>query len=300
MVKNHAAGPGVLAPILFLAPAGLVLLMFMAYPVVSAVILSLQRWDGMSPAQFVGLRNYFLLLTDGVFLVSLLHTAYFTFATVVLQTIIPLLIAALLSAKIRGNTIFRTLYFLPVIISLTISGLLWSIIFEPNFGILNTALRSLNLGFLAKLWLADHFTVIPAIIVVSVWQSLGFYLVVFFAALQALPKEVLEAAEIDGANPIQKFFRVTLPMLRPVIILVVVLNTINGVKVFDQVWVMTAGGPSRASEMLGTYLYGTAFGAGGASNPQLGYAAAIAIIILLISIVLSIVQMRLGRRGGVQ
>jgi ABC-type sugar transport system permease subunit len=154
----------------------------------------------------------------------------------------------------------------------------------------------MHLDFLAKLWLADRFTVIPAIIMVSVWQSLGFYLVIFFAALQALPGEVLEAAEIDGANPFQKFVSVTLPMLRPVVALVVVLNTINGVKVFDQVWVLTAGGPNRASEMLGTYLYGTAFGAGGASNPQLGYAAAIAMVILLISVVLSIVQIRVGRR----
>src|SRR5262249_52769677 len=165
----------------------------------------------------------------------------FTLVTVLLQTTIPLVIANLLNSGIRGSTIFRTLYFMPVIISLAISGLLWAMIYEPNFGVLNEFLRSIGLGKLAQLWLADRRTVLPSIMLVSVWQSLGFYLVIYFAALQNIPVELYDAAAIDGANAWQKLWHVTIPMLRPVMVLVIVLNTINGIKVFDQIWVMTAG-----------------------------------------------------------
>ena len=189
---------------------------------------------------------------------------------------------------------------MPVIISLAISGLLWAMIYEPNFGVLNSTLRSVGLGGLTQLWLASRTTVMPSVIVVSIWQSLGFYLVIYYAALQNVPRELYEAAAIDGANAWHKLWHVTIPMLRPIMVLVVVLNTINGVKVFDQIWVMTAGGPNHASDTLGTYLYSMAFGAMGSSNPQLGYATSIAIVILLLSFILSIVQIRLGRRQDIE
>src|SRR6185503_14916298 len=131
----------------------------------------------------------------------------------------------LLNSGIRGSAIFRTLYFMPVIISLAISGLMWAMIYEPNFGVLNEFLRSSGLGGLTRLWLADKTTVMPSIIVVSIWQSLGFYLVIYFAALQNIPQELYEAASIDGANAWDRLINVTIPMLRPVIVLVIVLNT---------------------------------------------------------------------------
>jgi ABC-type sugar transport system permease subunit len=186
---------------------------------------------------------------------------------------------------------------MPVIISLTISGLLWAMLFEPNFGAVNSLLRAIGLGDFAPLWLAGVDTVMPSVIIVSVWQSLGFYLVIFFAALQGVPKELYEAAELDGAKAWSRFLHVSVPTIWPVILIVIVLNTINGIKVFDQIWVMTAGGPDYASATLGTYLYTIAFGAMGASNSRLGYATAIAIVILLLSIVVSIIQIRLGRRA---
>jgi ABC-type sugar transport system permease subunit len=291
----HAARR-LLPPILFLGPAGLVLLLFMAVPMVEAIVLSFQSWNGMSPPRWAGFNNYATLFGDRVFLIALRNTAYFTVVTVVLQTTIPLVIANLLNSGIRGSTIFRTLYFMPVIISLAISGLLWAMIYEPNFGVLNEFLRSIGLGRLAQLWLADRRTVLPSIMLVSIWQSLGFYLVIYFAALQNIPQELYDAASIDGANAWHKLVHVTIPMLRPVMILVIVLNTINGIKVFDQIWVMTAGGPNHASDTLGTYLYSIAFGAMGSSNPQLGYATSIAIVILVLSFVLSVIQIRVGKR----
>jgi ABC-type sugar transport system permease subunit len=186
---------------------------------------------------------------------------------------------------------------MPVVISGAISGLLWGMMFEPNFGVLNETLRSLGLGQFTQLWLADKNTVIPSIIVVSLWQALGFYVVIFFAGLQNVPQELYEAASLDGASAWQRFRYVTIPMLRPVITVAAVLNTIGGIQVFDQVWVMTSGGPNHASETLGTYLYGTAFGSRASSNPQLGYAASIAIVILILSLCISIFQIRLGRRA---
>lgn len=299
---GHASGAGPLEvlrrnwlAVTFLAPAALVLLLFMAVPMANAILLSFQSWNGMSETGWVGLANYRALLSDRIFLIALSNTAVFTVATVVLQTVLPLLVASLLSSGIRGGVAFRTLYFMPVIISLAISGLLWAMIYEPNFGVLNEALRALGLSGLTQLWLADPDTVLPSIIAVSVWQSLGFYLVIFFAAIQGIPSELYDAAKMDNANALRRFWHVTVPMLRPVIVLVVVLNTINGIKVFDQIWVMTAGGPNNASATLGTYLYSTSFGAMGSSNPRLGYSAAIAIVILVLSAVLSVVQIRLGR-----
>jgi len=286
-------------PALFIAPAGLALVLLMAVPMADAVALSFQNWNGMKPPTWVGFGNYVRLAQDATFFRALWQTVYFTVCTAVLQTILPLLIASLLNSGIRGSTVFRTLYFMPVIISLAISGLLWAMLFEPNFGPVNTVLRFVGLGGLSQLWLASPTTVMPSVILVSVWQSLGFYLVIFFAALQAVPKDLYEAATIDGANAWRRFINVTVPTIRPVIVIVVVLNTINGIKVFDQIWVMTAGGPDYASATLGTYLYSIAFGAMGASNSRLGYAAAIAIIILLLSIVVSMVQIRLGRRKDI-
>ncbi|WP_119071398.1 carbohydrate ABC transporter permease [Aggregatilinea lenta] len=282
-------------PFLFLLPATVFLLIFMAVPVVDAILLSFQKWDGLNPATWVGLRNYRLLLEDDVFVQALKNTVYFTLATVVLQTTIPLLVANLINSGIKGGAIFRLIYFLPVIISLTITGMLWRMILEPNFGMLNELLRNIGLKEWTQLWLADKQLVIPSIIFVSIWQSLGFYLVIFFAALQNIPEDLYEAASIDGANAWHRFRHVTVPMLRGTLIVVVVLNTINGFKVFDQVWVMTTGGPNHASETLGTYLYRTAFGAQGSSNPQLGYATAIAMLILLVSFVFSVIQIRVGQ-----
>ena len=286
-----------IAPALFIAPAALALILTMAAPMADAVLLSLERWDGMTPPTWVGFSNYLNLIHDATFFRALWHTAYFTVCTVILQTVLPLLIASLLNSGIRGSTAFRTLYFMPVIISLTISGLLWAMLFEPNFGAVNSLLRAIGLGDFAPLWLAGVDTVMPSVIIVSVWQSLGFYLVIFFAALQGVPKELYEAAELDGAKAWSRFLHVSVPTIWPMILIVIVLNTINGIKVFDQIWVMTAGGPDYASATLGTYLYTIAFGAMGASNSRLGYATAIAIVILLLSIVVSIIQIRLGRRA---
>jgi ABC-type sugar transport system permease subunit len=219
----------------------------------------------------------------------------YTAATTILQTAIPMGIAVLLNAGWRGSVFFRTAVFVPVIISSVVSGLLWRMIYDANFGVLNTALNAIGLGRLALPWLADPRTVLPAIIAVSLWQSLGFYMLIFFAGLQSISAELYEAASIDGATSSQKFRFVTVPMLWPVTAVVVTLNIIAGVKVFDVIYIMTTGGPDHASEVLGTYLYVTSFGASGGGSPSMGYAAAIGVVILILAMIGTYAQLRLTR-----
>ena len=235
------------------------------------------------------------MLNDRVFWIALRQTFVFTLATTVLQTIIPLLIAVLLNNKWRGSTFFRTALFIPVIISLVVSGLLWKMIYDANFGVLNSLLTSIGLAQFKNAWLAKPETAMGAIIVVSLWQSLGFYMLIFFAGLQSIPAELYESASLDGANGLQKLLHVTVPMLWPITSVVIVINIIGGIKVFETIYVMTTGGPNHATEVLGTYLYVTAFGATGGGSPSMGYAAAIGVVILLLAMVGTVIQFRLTR-----
>jgi ABC-type sugar transport system permease subunit len=288
------------APFVFILPVALVFIVLMAVPMVNAIRLSLERWDGVTPATWAGVDNYARLGNDPYFWAALKNTLIYALVTVVFFATFPLLAANILNSGIKGSTFFRTTFFVPVIISLAISGLLFSIIYEPNFGILNEALRKIGLGKLTQLWLADRKTVLPSIIAVALWRSFGFFMVIFFAGLQGIPQELYESAQIDGANAWQRLVKITVPLLAPVTTVVVVLQTINSVKVFDLPWVMTAGGPNHMSETLGTYLYVQAFGALGSSNPRLGYASAIGFVILLLAFVLSLVQIRWGRSEEIE
>ena len=294
MVKSYRFSRFI-TPYLFLIPAIAIFLILMVVPMVRAILLSFERWDGIREPVSVGLGNYQNLLTDRVFLIATRNTIYFVVVMVIVQSTVPLLVAVLLNSGLKGSTFFRTVYFMPVIISLAITGMMWSMIYEPNFGVINETLRGMGLDGLARFWLADKFTIIPSLAVVSIWQSLGFYMVIYFAGLQNIPQELIEAAKIDGAGATTRLFKITVPLLRPVITVVVVLNTINSIKVFDHIWVMTAGGPNNQSTTFATYLYQVAFGAMGSSNSQLGYASAIGVVIFLATFILSIVLVKYGQ-----
>jgi putative chitobiose transport system permease protein len=287
-------------PVAFLIPAAAIMVAFMLVPMIRTIIMSFQSWNSITPATWVGWGNYQDLLQDELFWNALAHTAVFVVVTVVFQTLIPLLVAVMLNGKIHGSVVFRTIYFMPVIISLAVSGLLWALIYDPSNGVINNLLNDVGLKSLAHPWLADMNTSLPSVIVVSVWQAMGFYMVIFLAGLQSIPHELHEAAAIDGANAWHQFLRVTVPLLRPVMTVVVVLNTINGIKAFDQIWTMTEGGPVHSSDTLGTYLYYSAFGSYGAANPELGYASTIGVVILVLSAVISIVQIRLGQSDAIE
>jgi ABC-type sugar transport system permease subunit len=277
---------------LFILPTLIFFVIFIAIPFFRAISISMTEWAGYNEPRFTGLQNFRNMMYDRIFWIALKNTFVFMLATTVLQTVIPLLVAVLLNAGWRAQIAFRTILFLPVIISLVITGLLWRMIFDGNFGVINNILGALNLDFLKHHWLAEPGTVMPSIIMVSLWSSLGFYMVIFLAGLQSIPIELYEVASIDGANNIQKLVFITVPMLWPVTTVVMILNIIGGIKVFDVIYVMTTGGPNHASEVLGTYLYVTAFGATGGGSPSTGYAAAIGVVILILCLIGTIVQLR--------
>jgi ABC-type sugar transport system permease subunit len=283
---------------LFVAPIVLFFVIFVGYPFLRSFYLSLTSWSGLGSPDFVGLQNFRVMADDPAFWNALVNTFLFTGVTTVLQTALPLLLAVLLNKGWHGGVVFRTLIFIPAVISLVVTGVLWQLIYEPNFGTLNEALRSVGLGALAHPWLADPRTVLPALIVVSLWQSLGLFTLIYLAGLQGINPALYEAASIDGATGRQQFFHVTVPMLRTVSGVVIILNLINGFKTFDLIYVMTGGGPNQASEVLGTYLYGLAFGSTAGAVPALGYATAVSMVIFALCLIATLIQLRIARRAA--
>ncbi|GII33000.1 carbohydrate ABC transporter permease [Planotetraspora mira] len=283
---------------IFIAPIVAFFAVFVGYPFLRSLYLSLSEWSGFGEPRFVGLDNFQFMVGDPVFWKAVGTTFMFTAATTILQTVLPLLLAVLMNCRWRGTVIYRTLLFVPAVISFVVTGVLWQLIYEPNLGTLNEALRTVGLDGLAQPWLADPHLVVPALIVVSLWQSAGLYMLIFLAGLQGIDPTLYEAARIDGAGPVQQFRRVTVPTLRTVTGVVVLLNLINGFKTFDLIYVMTGGGPNRASEVLGTYLYGLAFGNESGGTPSFGYATAISMVIFVLCMIVTLAQLRISRRAS--
>jgi ABC-type sugar transport system permease subunit len=282
---------------LFVLPIALFFAVFVAFPFLRSFYLSLTEWSGFSSPRFIGLRNFQSLADDPVFWKALRTTIVYTAVTTILQTTLPMLLAVFINIGWRGGVVFRTLLFIPVIVSFVVTALLWQLIYDPNFGTLNEVLRAVGLDALAHPWLADPTTVVPAIMLVSLWQSLGFYMLIFLAGLQGIDPNLYEAARIDGAGARQEFLKITVPMLRTVTAVVVLLNLINGFNTFDVIYVMTGGGPNRASEVLGTYLYKLAFGTESGATPSFGYATAISMVVFGLCVVAAVVQLRISRRA---
>jgi ABC-type sugar transport system permease subunit len=279
---------------LFIAPIVVFFLAFVAYPFGRSVYLSLTQWSGFGTPHFVGLRNFSNLLHDSIFWTGLRVTLVFTAIATVLQTVIPLLLAVLLNARWRASVLFRTLFFLPTVVSLVVTAVLWQLIYDPNFGFLNRLLRGIGLG--GHAWLADPHTVVGAIILVSLWQSFGFFMLILYAGLQGVDTTLFDAARVDGASRWQELRYVTVPQLAPVLGVVITVNVINGLKTFDLIYVMTGGGPNHSSEVLGTYLYSIAFGTQAGGTPALGYATAISMIVFVLSLFAVLVQFRISAR----
>jgi ABC-type sugar transport system permease subunit len=283
---------------LFVLPALAGFAIFVIYPVIRLFYLSLTRSGGFGGSTFVGFDNFRLMTHDPVFLEALRNTLIFTAATTILQTIVPLVLALLIYRGPRRSGIaYRTLIFLPAAISLTVAGLIWQLGLTPIFGAFNRLLSDIGLHDLTRPWLSDPSTVLPSIILVSLWQSCGLFLLLYYAGLGNIDLGVLESARIDGAGPIREAWRITVPMLRPVIELVVILNVINGFKMFDLPFVMTAGGPAHASETLSTYVNLLTFGNAGGSAPAFGYGAAVGVVVFVSAAVASFILWRFRKTG---
>ncbi|WP_299860084.1 sugar ABC transporter permease [uncultured Hoeflea sp.] len=281
-------------PYLFVLPPLILLAVFVYGPAFENVIFSLHSWSSINPDwEFVGLRNYRQLFANPVFWVSLSNNTLYAVISVIVQVFVALGIAAVLSAGIfrpRLNTFFRTSVFLPAILPVTVVGLLWQLIYQPSIGLIDQFLFSTGLGNLSRVWLGEEQTAIYAIILVSQWQWTGYMVALFMVAIAAIPTDLYEALEMEGATRIQQFRYVTLPGVRESTLIFTVITIFGAFKVFDIVWVMTAGGPNRASEVLGTHMYRSAF-----RDDVVGYSSAVATVIFVITICVGIVQLMLQR-----
>jgi len=279
--RNLVAGLAMLAPSL------LVLLVFVILPVLAAFYLSLTSWQARSVgAEFIGLQNYMALLAGDDLWNALRNTVVFTVLKISLDLVLSLGIAVFLNQKLRGIGVFRTLYFLPVITSVVAVGAVWRVIYNPNFGLLNSLLESFGLP--AQRWLADPNLALLSVTLVAIWKGLGYNIVIFLAGLQGIPQIYQEAAAVDGATGWQRFRHITWPLLSPVTFFVVVVGIINSFKYFSLIHVMTPnGGPLQSTEVLVFYIYRLAF-----QEFKFGTAAAVAYILFLIVLVVTAVQRR--------
>jgi raffinose/stachyose/melibiose transport system permease protein len=280
--------------VVFLLPPLLLYLTFVVLPVFQSFRFSLYNWDGLGPlTRFVGAQNYLDLLRDPVFWQSLRNNLSLVLFSLVTQLPPAILLAVLLTGPIRFRDFFRTMYFAPQIISAVATGYLFYYVFEPTFGLLNHLLRLVGLGALARGWLGDQHLALWSVLAVVTWRSLGFYTVIFMAAIQGIPEEIPEAARIDGCNNRGILRHITLPMISGATKTVAVLALVGSIKYFDLIWIMTQGGPVRASELIATYMYKETF-----LNWHVGYGAAIAFALFVIAFTLSLVFMRTTTRVG--
>lgn len=272
--------------ILCLLPTLLYLLVFVIFPVVFSLYLSFTSWDMVSAEKpWVGFDNYHQLLTDRDFQRSLANTAYFSVGYVLLVMLASLGLALLLNIRLPGVTFFRAIFYTPAVVSVIAVSVVWVWLYEPTYGLLNAALEAVGLP--PSQWLSDPAWAMPGIILMMVWKNAGYFMVIYLAGLKSIPVTLYEAAAIDGANRWKNFRYITLPLLMPVTFFIMVMATINSFQVFGPIYVMTAGGPVKATLVIAYYLYQQAF-----SFFRMGYASAIAYILFAILFVLALVQMR--------
>jgi len=278
---------------LFLLPAIAFYFVLVLKPLVTNFQFSLTSWDGLSRVKpYVGLANYIQILNDPVARWSFVHNVVWTAAGCTVPIALGLVIAVLLWGGTRGMTFFRTVYFMPQVLSMVVIGLVWNWIYHPVFGIFNELLKIVGLGSLARGWLGDPDTAMPALITVMFWHAFGFWMVICLAGLQNVDLELYDAAKIDGANAWQLFIYVTIPQLRNTITLCIALAMIGGLKVFDMIFITTRGGPGYHTQVLGTYIYRNAF-----FLPFLGYASALSVVLTILVMVCTILFIRIRERG---
>jgi ABC-type sugar transport systems, permease components len=278
--------------LLFLLPILALLAAFLVYPLVYGIVLSLHDTRGFDLTGFVGLDHYArAILGDAVFHESLVHTLLFTGAAVVLQTGLGLFLAVLVVHAGRGTTLLRIVFFLPLVLASVAVGTAWKFLYAPYFGVVAGVGSALGLHTQTVAPLADAGTALWAILVAFLWRFAGLNMVVYLAAMQALPREYYDHAAVEGAGRLQTFRRITWPLLWPQTFTLVLLTTLGTLRIFDMVWIMTAGGPSHATETVATDVYATAF-----RFDQVGYAQAMAMVLLVVILVLTVVEYRILNR----
>jgi N-acetylglucosamine transport system permease protein len=276
----------------FLLPATLLYGLFVVWPVAQAFAFSLYRWRGVSEQKtFIGLENFTRLFADPIFWQALKHNFQILFGASTVLLILSLALAHAMQSGGWAERALRSVYLFPQVISLVAVSILWMFIYNPTFGIVNGALRDVRMGEYATAWLGTPSTALPAVGVTYIWHGLGFYIMLFSAGLRTIPDEVYEAATLDGAGGLLRFFRITLPLLWAVMRVALIYLVINAFNLFALVFLMTDGGPDRSSEVLLTYLYEQAM-----KNSNFGFATALAVVNFLVVMALSGMVLGLMRR----
>ena len=275
---------------MFAGPAVILLLFFLVVPFFMSVGLAFtnQRLISPLPTEFVGLRNFVRLFGDRVFYKSIGNNFLFVIVVVPLQTALALLLAVLVDRTKRFSKLFRMVYFVPVVVPMIVVSVIWYFMYNPSIGLINKALSAISFGTLGhSMWLQGQKTALPAIMILSIWQGVGFQMVIYLAGLQDVPQSLYEAATVDGASPFRTFWSITLPQLRNTTIFIVVSTTILAFQLFTQVKVMTDGGPNDATSTTVLYIYNQGF-----KSLKVGYAAAVSVIFILIVLSVSLFQRR--------
>lgn len=267
---------------LFLSVPLFIYLVIVIIPLLSSFYFSLTDWNGFGKTyNMVGLANFRKIASDPLFANAIKNTIIWMVAAIIIPTVVGLSIALVLNEGVRGSSLYKSLFYLPICLSLAIVGQVWIWVYQPDWGLINEILRRLNLDHMARAWLANRDTALPAVILAWSWQQIGLAMVIFLAGLTAIPTELTEAAEIDGASYWQSLRHVVIPLLSPMTVVVIALAIINSLKSFDIVYIMTGGGPFHSSDTLAMFMYLQSF-----KSYYMGYGSAIAVVLFMIALVI--------------
>lgn len=277
--------------LIFLAPATAIYVYFVILPIIQSVNYSLYRWNGLGPLQnFIGIDNYTKAINDKIFTGALSHNLLIAVLSITIQLPISLVLALLVARHLPGRSIFRTIFFLPYVLSDVTTGVIWSFVYKPENGLLNTAIKGLNLGQ-PQAWLGNPDLALLAVFVVMSWKYFGFHLILYVAGLQQIPVDLEEAARIDGASSFQVLRHITIPLLGSTIRISVFLSILGALQYFDLIWIMTLGGPVNSSETMATYMIKNGF-----QRFQLGYGSAVGVILFMLCFIFSLAYQRMVLR----
>ena len=294
-MQTKRAGMSFITPYLYVLPCILLLGVFVYIPLVANFYYSTLSFSAFSPEKtFVGLQNYKEMLADPIIRTALVNNVWYCVISVIFQVGLSLGIAAVLEDKVlrRVSTLLRTMYFLPVLISMTVVALLFSFVYHPKIGLINAGLKLIGLGGLTHAWTGSTDTAIFSAIAMSQWHSMGYTMMLYIVAIQGIPSDLYEAAEIDGAGRLRRFIHVTLPQVREMAFVMMVTTVTGAFMVFNDVYILTGGGPGNSSTTLAVYMYKNGF-----ALDKMGYASTLSVLMLIICMILALIQNSAFRSG---
>lgn len=282
------------APYLFVAPSVLLFTFAILIPIVLTFAYSFYDWNGFGAMKFVGFDNYARAFRDHVYVTSYWHILIYIVATIFLEVLGGLLLAGLITMGRKGSGLFRVAFFTPVMLPMIVVSFMWKFVYNSDFGLLNAALKSVGLGRWTHVWLGDPHTALYMICIVSGWVYAGFYMTIFYAGFQRIPKDVFESAYLDGATERDIFFKIKVPMIRDLVDVAIMLCVLGGFQGFDLFYVMTNGGPYNSTEIVTTYLVKVVF-----NNMSIGYGSALAVIMTAVIVVVGLILNKLKKKPDV-